>query len=84
MKTIKERAKRYENTEHHLRNYSKGMLYSCYKGYVEGATDQRKIDIDNACKAFCNICHATHRDYFNCGDECYELKCFRKSMEGEE
>lgn len=48
--TIEERAKKYENTEHHLRNYSKGMLYSCYKGYVQGATEQREIDIEKACE----------------------------------
>lgn len=59
----------------------------CCQAYIAGATEQRKIDIDNACEAYCNVvCQAEQTSGKRCywivqNERCPELESFVKSME---
>lgn len=77
MKTIEERAKLaaegYDDD-----GYSAGL----YMGYVEGATEQKAIDIDKACYIFCHIGCPHKTDSYNClKGKCDTWKTFRRMME---
>ena len=72
MKTIEERAKLasegYEDD-----GYSAGL----YMGYVEGATEQKAIDIEKACETVRNIAN----EYFGDWEQsCKVEDTFRKAM----
>ena len=49
MKTIEERAKEYALKD--FDGYYTGWEKDVEEGYIAGATDQKAIDIENACKA---------------------------------
>lgn len=69
------------------RTIAERAFHRCYEGkkfeiYVEGATDQRKIDIEKAKESFCksNLC----RPYKECkwgSDGCGSMQRFIKAME---
>ena len=77
MKTIEERAK-IASEGYDDDGYSAGL----YMGYVEGATEQKTIDIDKACYIFCHTGCPHKTDSYNClKDKCDTWKTFRRMME---
>ena len=76
MKNIKERAKEYS-----LRGfdgYYTGREKAVEQGYVAGAQEQRKIDIDKACEIVRNIAN----EYFGDWEQsCKVEDTLRKAME---
>jgi len=75
--TIAERAEIFAS--HNSQDYGNFTDYSpLEEGYIQGATDQLKIDIDKACKAYCNVCYNRQT---GCEKLCNDLKVFRKAME---
>ena len=52
MKTIAERAREYAENEDLVQG-TDGFDY-CLRDYIKGATEQKAIDIDTACKAYEN------------------------------
>ena len=77
MATIEERAKLasegYEDD-----GYSSGL----YMGYVVGATEQKAIDIENACNIFCHTGCPHKTDPYDClNNKCDTWKLFRRMME---
>ena len=52
MKTIAERAREYAKNEDLVQG-TDGFEY-CIRDYIKGATDQKAIDIETACKAYEN------------------------------
>ena len=77
MKTIEERAK-IASEGYDDDGYSAGL----YMGYVEGATEQKAIDIDKACYIFCHTGCPHKTDSYNClKDKCDTWKTFRRMME---
>lgn len=75
MKTIEERAlifaDRHEEAELNLRGLGSTYGYDRIKNaeicaYERGAKDQRRIDIDMACKCFCKTCMGQCKDTSHC------------------
>lgn len=52
MKTIAERAREYAKNEDLVQG-TDGFEY-CLRDYIKGATEQKAIDIENACKVYKN------------------------------
>lgn len=74
MKTIKERAK----------EYSKGRWDepTAYEAYIAGATEQKAIDIDNACIILCRYACPHKIDSNKCFNTmCETWEIFRRMME---
>ena len=85
MKSIEERAKEYasKKADISLSPVYNDALASLYEeGYIAGATEQRKIDIDKACNIFCHTGCPHKIDSYNClNNKCDTWKTFRKIME---
>ena len=85
MKSIEERAKEYASKKADISlspvyNDALSNLYE--EGYIAGATEQRKIDIDKACNIFCHTGCPHKIDSYNClNNKCDTWKTFRKIME---
>ena len=77
MKTIEERAKLA------MEGYADDVFSAgIYEGYAEGATEQKAIDIEKACKVFCHTGCPHKRDSCDClKDKCDTWKTFRRLME---
>lgn len=74
MKTIDERAKLRAEYYDEDDGYSEGI----YVGYIDGATEQKDIDIDKACEIVRNIAN----EYFGDWEQsCKVEDTFRKAME---
>ena len=74
MKTIEERAKLRSEYYDEDDGYSEGI----YVGYIDGATEQKDIDIDKACEIVRNIAE----EYFGDWEQsCKVEDIFRKAME---
>lgn len=80
-KSIEQRAKEYTCS-----NYSYiGDMYmddGIKKVYTEAATEQRNIDIEKACDAYCKMCKFTDCGYLSL-ERCYgclERENFNKAM----
>ena len=74
MKTIEERAKLRSEYYDEDDGYSAGV----YVGYIDGATEQKDIDIDKACEIVRNIAN----EYFGDWEQsCKVEDTFRKAME---
>lgn len=50
-------------------------------GYLKGATEQHKIDIEKACEAYCKTCDTKECEDFGCEYCCDWVEKFRKAME---
>lgn len=74
MKSIEERAK-IASEGYDDDGYSAGL----YMGYVEGATEQKAIDIDKACIILCR--YVCPYDSNQCNAMCETWEMFRKMME---
>lgn len=74
MATIKERA---YNAYPTFTAENADQVATARSGYIKGATDQRKIDIENACSAYCRCC-----DTKECFEEgtCDLVDKFRRSL----
>ena len=73
MKTIEERAKLRSEYYDEDDGYSAGI----YVGYIDGATEQKDIDIDKACEIVRNIAN----EYFGDWEQsCKVEDTFRKAM----
>lgn len=87
MKTIEERAMRYGwkrmEAYHNLDDGSNYIMWERFRSaYADGATEQKKIDIDEACNIFCHTGCPHKTDSFNClNDKCDTWKIFRRMME---
>lgn len=98
MKTIEERAleslRKVRKEECEFNHSAHGALMlpdtTYVGGYIQGANEQHKIDIENACEAYCNVvCQAEQKSGKRCywrvqNERCPELESFVKVMEGEE
>lgn len=92
MKTIEERAIRAsERYKQDIVRFKIPTFPLAYEdGYKAGANEQHKIDIENACEAYCNVvCQAEKKSSKRCywrvqNERCPELESFVKVMEGEE
>ena len=74
MKTIEERAKLRSEYYDEDDGYSEGI----YVGYIDGATEQKDIDIDKACEIVRKIAN----EYFGDWEQsCKVEDTFRKAME---
>lgn len=73
MNAIEARAERHANNEC---GQNKEQWGFCKYDYMTGATEQRKIDIDEACEIFCDTCPDAE-----CTEHCAKYKYFRKAME---
>lgn len=74
MKTIEERAREYSN---------KLVAENSYNGYMQGATEQKAIDIDKACEWLKNNLgyYDRHSVYVGKTYEDVVTESFRKAME---
>ena len=88
MKTIEERAKEFaQDFEIIPRNMDCGNCDTCrkcknYERYVDIVTEQKNIDIENACNIFCHIGCPHETDDYDClKDKCAAWKIFRRMME---
>ena len=85
MKTIEERAKEYASKKADISLspvYNDALANLYEEGYIAGATEQRKIDIDKACNIFCHTGCPHKIDSYNClNNKCDTWKTFRKIME---
>lgn len=80
MKTIRERAREYAESEDLVQG-TDGFEY-CLRDYIKGATDQKAIDSEKACNIFCHVGCPHKADSYNClKDKCYALKAFKRMME---
>lgn len=80
MKTIVERAREYAENEDLVQG-TDGFDY-CLRDYINGATEQKAIDIDKACNIFCHIGCPHKTDSYNClNDKCDAWKTFKRMME---
>ena len=76
MATIEKRAKEYSLKD--FDGYYTGREKAVEQGYVAGAQEQRKIDIDKACEIVRNIAN----EYFGDWEQsCKVEDTFRKAME---
>ena len=80
MATIEERAKAalYSYDWNIYYHYSELTEDSFKDGYIQGATEQKAIDIDKAKNAFCHKCFLK---YDNCRKHCLAYKHFSEAME---
>lgn len=85
MKTIEERAHDYgcKIAGGHYVGGFRGSMYQASKDtYLEIATEQRAIDIDKACAAYCKVCG--HRKEIalpnDCRKDCFRYEAFCKEM----
>lgn len=79
-KTIEQRAIECCMTQ--FPNHETADAESMRIGYIQGATDQQKIDIDKACKWLYK--NRQNYDYINTDGDVYDLsliKDFKKAME---
>lgn len=85
MKSIEERAKEYASKKADISLspvYNDALANLYEEGYIAGATEQRKIDIDKACNIFCHTGCPHKIDSYNClNNKCDTWKTFRKIME---
>lgn len=87
MKTIEERATEIALSLVRLSPMNKPTTRELL---IKMATDQHKIDIENAYEAYCNVvCQAEQKSGKRCywrvqNERCPELESFVKVMEGEE
>lgn len=85
MNTIEERAKEYSGRIFHNEIDKIGRFI----GYLEGAREQRKIDIDKACECYCKLACKRYNNqkerYKDCWhrlhNQCCLLNDFREAME---
>ena len=76
MKTIEERAKEYSLKD--FDGYYTGREKAVEEGYIAGATEQKAIDINEACEIVRNIAN----EYFGDWEQsCKVEDTFRKAME---
>lgn len=84
MKTIKERA--YNASKEYRKDVVRFKIPTFEQGFEDGymkcATGQRAIDIEKACKCFCDVCGCKECAKRNV--VCTEYKEFRKAMEESE
>ena len=83
MKTIEERAREYapEPLNDHYTIPAFIASENKRQAYIDGATDQKAIDIDKACNIFCHVGCPHKADSYNClKDKCYALKAFKRMM----
>ena len=81
MKTIEERARLNLQYEKDFlgRNLSDDMVF---RAYIKGATDQKAIDIDNACIILCRYACPHKIDSNKCFNTmCETWEIFRRMME---
>ena len=79
MKTIEERAKEYASKKAD-NNEALASIYE--EGYIAGATEQKEIDIDNACIILCRYACPHKIDSNKCFNTmCETWEIFRKMME---
>lgn len=64
MKTIEERAEEYSLKD--FDGYYTGREKAVEEGYIAGATEQKEIDIEKACKCFCKTCRGQCKDNSHC------------------
>lgn len=76
MKTIEERAEEYVNRHNSLH-------FTRFLAYLKGATEQKQIDIDNACNWLENNAYLFVNDNTCSLDEKNLVEQFRKAMKGE-
>lgn len=53
-------------------------------GYIKGATEQHKIDVEKACIAHCNLCEYNHLQgciIYAVRGQCNDIQLIRKAME---
>lgn len=81
MKTLEERAKKY--ADHEISGFPNGSIWAkgdvmieIQMSYEDGATEQKKIDIDKACELLCDTCIVD-----DCTKHCKRYCYFRKAME---
>ncbi|MCQ2348949.1 MAG: hypothetical protein MJZ98_00545 [Paludibacteraceae bacterium] len=88
--SIKERARNYATQRvggEYIGGFKGDTWLSLYQTYIEIATEQRKIDIANACEAYCNVvCQAEQTSGKRCywrvqNERCPKLESFIKIME---
>lgn len=77
MKTIEERADKAGLTYQFCKDKIEADHKIYAKGYIQGATEQKAIDIDKALDAHCEYCDHTCPK----GMECYIRENIRKVME---
>ena len=73
-----------ETIEKRAMGFSKGRRYelTAYDGYIAGATEQKDIDIENACNIFCHTGCPHKTDPYDClNNKCDTWKLFRRMME---
>ncbi len=94
MKTIEERAKEwgehiFETTPYDVVDgkacvfvEDRNIADVAEESYIAGATEQKAIDIDNACIILCRYVCPHKTDDSKClNDKCYTWKMFRRIME---
>lgn len=82
MKTIEERADDYVGHPEEIDEFSSATIKR--QAFIDGAKEQKKIDIDKACEWLKN--NYRNLDYINYEGDLFDLtlvKDFRKSMEDE-
>ena len=80
MKTIEERAKEYSLKD--FDGYYTGREKAMEEGYIAGATEQKAIDIDNACIILCRYACPHKIDSNKCFNTmCETWEIFRRMME---
>lgn len=78
--TIEERADTYVGHPFEIDEFSSTTAKR--QAFIDGAKEQRKIDIEKACNILCQ-CACPHKiDSYNCfNDKCETWEIFRKMME---
>ncbi len=80
MKSIEERAKEYSLKD--FDGYYTGREKAMEEGYIAGATEQKAIDIDNACIILCRYACPHKIDSNKCFNTmCETWEIFRRMME---
>ena len=80
MKTIEERAK-YAGIVCQYKSDYRYDPRSVESGYMQGATEQKAIDLETACNIFCHTGCPHKTDSYNClKDKCDALKAFKRMM----
>ena len=85
MKTIEERAKEYASKKADISLsavYNEALASIYEEAYIAGATEQKAIDIDNACIILCRYACPHKIDSNKCWNtECDTREIFRRMME---
>ena len=80
MKSMEERAKEYSLKD--FDGYYTGREKAMEEGYIAGATEQKAIDIDNACIILCRYACPHKIDSNKCFNTmCETWEIFRRMME---